>query len=470
MAKEKTLAERALERKTAEELIALIQGEVAGKSKYVYRGTPSAYIWDRGSNTDEKRINSSIFRKYDEKIDFGDHYQPAHIESEIIKKARSHFLPHTSNIEILSDLRHFGGDTTLIDFSSDLLVALFFACSEKLEEKGELIAFSVAEAKNPSDDYFKNNGTGEEQLPTEMSLLSPAQTQTNKARVIAQKSVFIHTPKGFIPHDSCKIIPIKNELKVLILDYLKHFHDIDERTIYPDLHGFIAAQKRFASPRMHFYAGNALFKQKQYKKATEEYDEAIKLKSDFVDAYLNRGVAKMGDNKVKEAIANYNEIIRINPDYAEAYYNRGLAKTKSNKLEEAITDYTEAIRLKPDYADAYFNRGLAKMQSNQSKEAIADFSKAIHIKPNDAIAYWAQGWAKFTDGQTEEAIADCSEALKLKPDYAEAYALRGAAWERLMEHEKAQSDLNRAKEFGFEIQNEMDDSFRSDSLWDDFKG
>ena len=61
-----------------------------------------------------------------------------------------------------------------------------------------------------------------------------------------------------------------------------------------------------------------------------------------------------------EAIADYDQAIRLKPDYAEAYNNRGNAKRALERHDEAIVDYNEAIRLKPDFAEPYYNRGNAK--------------------------------------------------------------------------------------------------------------
>lgn len=382
-AKKATLKKRALACESAKELIDLIHGVVPEGSECVYRGTPKIYRWRKGTKPNERRINSSIFRKYDKKIDFSEHYQPADNENERIKEdARSYFPPHTTNLEILSDLRHFGGDTTLIDFSRDLFVALFFACDEELGKNGELIIFPIAEAKNADLSYFSSSNNDEHQPPKKMmSLITPTLTQANKARVIAQKSVFIHAPKGFISPNSCEIIPIKKELKESILKFLKRFHDIDERTIYPDLHGFIAAQNRFTSPRMHFYAGNAFFEQKNYKKAILEYDETIRLRPDYAVAYHNRGLARFGLEQYERAIDDHTEAIRIEPDYAQAYHNRGVAYFRLEQHEKALDDFTEAIRIRADYAMAYRNRGAVWEMLEENEKAEVDFAKAEEFDP-----------------------------------------------------------------------------------------
>ena len=109
----------------------------------------------------------------------------------------------------------------------------------------------------------------------------------------------------------------------------------------------------------------------------DAYDEAIRLKPDYAEAYNNRGVAKNNLGHHEEAIADYDEAIRLKSDYAAAYNNRGIAKNDLGHHEEVIADYDEAIRLKPDYIMAYNNRGKTNALLNRTDKARQDFETAI---------------------------------------------------------------------------------------------
>ena len=79
------------------------------------------------------------------------------------------------------------------------------------------------------------------------------------------------------------------------------------------------------------------------------------------------------------AITDYDAAIRLRPDYVNAYYNRGVAKAKLDQYAAAITDYDAAIQFKPDYTKAYFSRGLAKRSLNKTTEAKQDFQTALQL-------------------------------------------------------------------------------------------
>ena len=74
-------------------------------------------------------------------------------------------------------------------------------------------------------------------------------------RVIAQKSVFVRPPKGFIePHED-DIVTIPANLKQLILQHLRMYHGISTETIYNDLYGFIRNQDIHGGAYTQFYRG-----------------------------------------------------------------------------------------------------------------------------------------------------------------------------------------------------------------------
>ncbi len=404
---------------------------------YIFRGTNEIYSGEKDG------INSSLYRET--KKNFNEKYLlkylPISIEKETVERARRRLSDSRSNIEILTDIQHFGGKTTLIDFSRNLYIALFFACNGKGKEKGEVILLRTnGISKHLDINYEKREA---------IAIIDPPLTKSSRIRVTAQHSVFVRSPYGYIDQERCKFTTVEFNRKKGILEYLRKFHHISDETIYKDLIGFIDNEEKHSKARSLFHKAVYLEKEeKQYREGIEYieyYNQAIELKPDFPEAYNNRGNAKYDSREDdKGAIKDYDQAIKLKPDFPEAYYNRGLAKYTLGKPQEAIEDYNQAIKLKPDYAKAYNSRGLAKYTLGKPQEAIEDYDKVIELKPDFPEAYNRRGLAKYTLGKPQEAIEDFSQAIKLKPDFPEAYNNRGLAKQVLGNHRGAIEDYDQA--------------------------
>lgn len=104
--------------------------------------------------------------------------------------------------------------------------------------------------------------------------------------------------------------------------------------------------------------------------------------------YLTRGENLFGVHQYDRAIADYSMAIQLKSDYAEAYNDRGFAYYLKGDAERAIADYTRAIELRPNYPKAFNSRGVVYMAFGYPRaKAVADFDRAIALKPDFRYAY-----------------------------------------------------------------------------------
>ena len=318
--------------------------EIAEKSAdrdYIYRGEPECYC----------KVSSSLYRKYS-KID-AEYFDIDIVQKEILEEAKK-FTRETKDFEILTELQHYGYNTNLIDFTTDCHIALFFACYLDFNKDGRII---LLQKTNPH-------------------IVEP---RSPFNRVIAQKSIFVRPPKGFIKPDH--VINIPEDLKQFMLDYLWKSHGISMETIYNDLHGFIRYQDVHQSAYAEFYAGFTCQNEQDYLNAIEHYRKAIELNPRFVEAYNNRGIAYIERGEADCAIIDYNMAIYLSPEYVDAYYNRGNAYLKKGEVDRAIEDFSKAIDLNPEYAGAYYKRGMCwlSLQNWQKAKSDLTFAKSIGL-------------------------------------------------------------------------------------------
>ena len=91
-------------------------------------------------------------------------------------------------------------------------------------------------------------------------------------------------------------------------------------------------------------------------------------------------------NHYEGAIRDYDTAIEIKPDFVDAYLNRGDTKLIVGDFDGSIADMTRAIRLAPENGRAYFVRGLAKQGVNDDSAACEDFIQSAELGFAPALA------------------------------------------------------------------------------------
>ncbi|MGK7900211.1 MAG: tetratricopeptide repeat-containing serine protease family protein [Hormoscilla sp.] len=191
--------------------------------------------------------------------------------------------------------------------------------------------------------------------------------------------------------------------------------------------------------------GLALKAQGKYQAAVASFDKATEINPRLYEAWRERGEALASLQRYREALASLEKAININPKDSVLYMWRGEMLRNLERHAEAVEAYSQAIDIKP-HPFAYNNRGNARSDLGDNSGAIADYNKAIEIQPDDASAYVNRGVVRSDLGDNEGAIADYNKAIEIKPDYAVAYVNRGNVRSDLGDNNGALADYNKAIE------------------------
>lgn len=402
---------------TVEEIIREIEKRtVAGD--YIYRGERECY----------EKVSSSLYREYAD-IE-AEHFDIEVVEREMLSVARKHAghplqdffadfavalklggtsLSEIDDFEILTELQHYGGKTNLIDFTTDYLIALFFACDGQPDKDGRVILQKTGKIKD---------------------MIKPPRNPRH--RVIAQKSVFVRPPQGFIEPAEGDIVIIRAALKQPMLAHLRKYHGVSTETIYNDIHGFIRTRDIHRSAYSEFYRGLTCQesvteaspleeRQAAYAKAVAHYTEALTFKPDMAEAYNNRGTVYNSQDMFNLAISDYTAAIELEFDFHVAYYNRGVAYFLKSDYDSAIENFNETIRVNPDFPDAYYSRAAAYLFNGELNLAITDYTKVIELDSGDTDAYYSRGIVRLQLQEWREAEADLTAARNEGMDIIAAF-------------------------------------------------
>jgi tetratricopeptide (TPR) repeat protein len=204
------------------------------------------------------------------------------------------------------------------------------------------------------------------------------------------------------------------------------------------------------------------------KQAVRDFNHALEINPDYVDALVNRGGANVLQNKYNDALKDLNHALDLEKKHAEIYNLRGEIYLLSKMFDQATKDFTAAIILNPMYSDAYLNRARAYAEKGMKEEAELDYNQAIKAAPDKfsgfmdldsseslfdednssskekAAKYIQQGLEDLKAEKYYEAIESFTQAINLSADDARGYINRGQAYVELNQPDEAMVDLNRA--------------------------
>ena len=145
----------------------------------------------------------------------------------------------------------------------------------------------------------------------------------------------------------------------------------------------------------------------------------------LASAFANRGYAYRDKREYDRAIEDYDQAIRLDPNAATAFTGRCIARAIVNRLQEAVADCNESLRLRPGNGDALRNRGVVYLRLGELDSALADNDAALQANPKDTAALYGRGIAKRLKGDTAGADADIAAAKQISPDIAEDFERYG---------------------------------------------
>jgi tetratricopeptide (TPR) repeat protein len=173
------------------------------------------------------------------------------------------------------------------------------------------------------------------------------------------------------------------------------------------------AQLAPESARVHQLQAEALEAQDRRTAAEEEYEAALKVKPDLIDALLP------------------------------------LAKLKRIRLacEDAIPLYEKAEALRPTFDGAY-GLGVCYGYLQRDEEAVGKFEAATQRDPKAAVAWVGLGTSLAKTGRAADGVPKLQHAIALEPKMGEAYYALGMAYQASRQPELAKKAFRQAEQLG----------------------
>jgi tetratricopeptide (TPR) repeat protein len=179
--------------------------------------------------------------------------------------------------------------------------------------------------------------------------------------------------------------------------------------------------------------------------ARDDYDRALDLAADCVDALNARGWLHFREGRTDLALADFDAVVRLAGQQGgwglpppggltivgpvrpgAAYAQRASARLQMGEWERALEDLDEATRRDPEAGYVYGLRGQVYLSRDRHDEALADFGQAIRWAPEDPTAYLARARLHARRGEYQQQQDDLRAVLSRDPQ--QDYACNSLAW------------------------------------------
>lgn len=129
---------------------------------------------------------------------------------------------------------------------------------------------------------------------------------------------------------------------------------------------------------------------------------------------------KDAQTKIKEHLAKaedqFNKAIKLKSDYAPAHFELAMVYSRQGKTEEAISKLEEIKRNLPNDIGVAFQLGLLYYQNKEQDKAVAELERVVELAPNFANARWYLASIYEEQGKKDLAVAQLEEILKNNPE------------------------------------------------------
>jgi tetratricopeptide (TPR) repeat protein len=170
-------------------------------------------------------------------------------------------------------------------------------------------------------------------------------------------------------------------------------------------------------------AGNEFYRHGDADNAIQEYNKALKLNPDNVEAHQKLGFLLYNvKDAPEEGMAHLFRTITLDPHNPRAHYDLGLALLHQRKIDEATSHLVEALRQMPNGLDdqytpirLHLHLGEALLSAGRSEEAKTHLARVVELDPVHPEGLYRLAQALAGLGQMDQSLPCYSKAIRLNP-------------------------------------------------------
>jgi clan AA aspartic protease (TIGR02281 family) len=218
-----------------------------------------------------------------------------------------------------------------------------------------------------------------------------------------------------------------------------------------------------SEPEYLYQRGNAYSANGQNDLALADFDQVIKLKQDFLPAYLPKAALLLAKGDKSAAIAQLDAVASLAPKAADLRFSLGLEYQRVDHFTESIQQFNLWIdehAVDSRKLTAYSGRCLSRALGNQElPQGLSDCDSAM-LHASKTLPENSEVWAhraviRLRMGDYAKAMSDCNYALKMMPKNATALYVRGVVESKTAKKAESDADLAAAEKIAPKLRERM---------------
>ncbi|XP_033216961.1 protein O-mannosyl-transferase Tmtc3-like [Belonocnema kinseyi] len=153
------------------------------------------------------------------------------------------------------------------------------------------------------------------------------------------------------------------------------------------------------------------------------YRQAISMRADYTQAYINRGDVLIKLNRTKEAQEVYERALFYDSNNPDIYYNLGVVFLEQGKASQALAYLDKALEFDPEHEQALLNSAILLQELGRAelrKVARERLLKLLRKDSNNERVHFNLGMLAMDDHDSESAERWFRNAVALKEDFRSA--------------------------------------------------
>lgn len=157
--------------------------------------------------------------------------------------------------------------------------------------------------------------------------------------------------------------------------------------------------------------------------ANNLYMKAIAMRSDYVQAYINRGDVLLRMNKSEEALQTYQEALKYDQNNADIHYNLAVVALEQKNPKLGMSYLDKALEINPNHPEALLNSAILIQElglADMKNVAVERLLKLKESQPHNPKVFFNLAMIAADDNSIFEAEVWFRQAIQLQPDFRSA--------------------------------------------------